>query len=338
MVMAYYYFTHRDARSDYLLYFRKKGLFVMNILTVNNLTKKYGDTTVIDNISFTIEHGKCVALIGPNGAGKTTALRMITRLIHPTAGTIALNKGNRKRDDRHFIGYLPQHPIFYPWMTGLQFLSYCAELSGIDKKTAEQKAEQLLIRVGLEDAKLKRISAYSGGMKQRLAIAQAIIHDPKLLIMDEPVSALDPIGRREVLTLMEQLKEKMSILFSTHILNDAEEISDELILLQRGKIVEYGALNALKKQYKTDKMTLTFDDGAERYLPQLQALDTIQRVTEQKNVLHVTVTDVYKARDDILQLIAENKWPLISFEVHRATLEDLFMKVVREHAMDDNVS
>src|SRR5690625_2020084 len=123
------------------------------------------------------------------------------------------------------------------WMTGKEYLIYCAKLTYIKKNKAIKKAENLLQKVGIAEAKHKRIATYSGGMKQRLGIAQAIIHQPKLLIMDEPVSALDPIGRRGVLTLMEQLKEQMPILFSTHILNDADEISDELILLHKRKIV-----------------------------------------------------------------------------------------------------
>src|SRR5690625_6994561 len=124
------------------------------------------------------------------------------------------------------------------WMNGKEYLIYCAKLTYIKKNKAIKKAENLLQKVGIADAKNKRISTYSGGMKQRLGIAQAIIHEPKLLMLDEPVSALDPIGRREVLTLMEELKQDMTILFSTHILSDADEISDELLLLHEGKIVE----------------------------------------------------------------------------------------------------
>lgn len=311
---------------------------MMPILTVDKLTKKYGNHTVVDRISFTLTAGKCIALIGPNGAGKTTALRMITRLIHPTSGKIQFLKENEKEDDRRYIGYLPQHPVFYNWMTGLQFMKYCAELTNIPKEDALQKSERLLDEVGLSEAKHKKIGTYSGGMKQRLGIAQAIIHDPKLLIMDEPVSALDPIGRREVLTLMEKLKEKMTILFSTHILNDADEISDELILLHHGKIVESGSVDTLRKKYRTDKIKLTFEHDHDVYVKEINSVKHVTNVTKDKDAIYVTVSDITAARADLLQLVSQQNWSLTSFIVHTASLEDMFMKVVNDDAVDDNVS
>src|SRR5690625_52617 len=153
----------------------------MSILTVNQLTKSYGNQKVVDNINFRLEANKCIALIGPNGAGKTTTLRMLTGLIKQTIGTIQFT-GHNQTDFRIFTGYLPQHPYFYNWMSGLEYLIYCAKLSHIDKNEAKTRTENLLEKVGILDAKNKRISTYSGGMKQRLGIAQAIIHKPKLLI------------------------------------------------------------------------------------------------------------------------------------------------------------
>lgn len=310
----------------------------MTILTVKELTKRYGDHTVVDRLSFTIDTGKCIALIGPNGAGKTTTLRMITKLIHPTSGSIQYHKEIEQLDDRHLIGYLPQHPVFYGWMTGEQYLLYCAQLTNIKKKEAHAKVEKLLRTVGLEHAKHKRISTYSGGMKQRLGIAQAIIHEPKLLIMDEPVSALDPIGRREVLTLMENLKNKMTILFSTHILNDADEISDQLILLHQGKIVESGPINILRKKYQTDKIELAFERENTEYKQKVSLLETVVSLIQDKEHLYITVSDIERARNEILHLVHQYRWPLVKFKVHMASLEDMFMEVVNDDAVDDDVS
>lgn len=299
----------------------------MGILTVCKLTKKYNSYTVVDKISFQLEANKCIALIGPNGAGKTTTLRMLAGLIKPTSGTINfLNTG--QKDFRSFIGYLPQHPVFYNWMSGLEYLIYCAKLTLIDKKEAKSRAEELLEKVGLKDAKNKQIGNYSGGMKQRLGIAQAIIHQPKLVILDEPVSALDPIGRREVLTLMEELKKEMTILFSTHILNDADEISDELLLLHDGKIVEAGSMELLRKKYQTAKIELEFDDSAEKYENSLKGLNSVNATYIKKRALHVTVSDMDIARMEILKTATENGWPLTNFTVNRASLEDMFMKAV----------
>src|SRR5690625_2614540 len=299
----------------------------MSILTVNQLTKSYGNQKVVDNINFRLDSNKCIALIGPNGAGKTTTLRMLTGLIKQTSGTIHFID-DKQTDFRSFTGYLPQHPVFYKWMSGLEFLMYCAKLTFISKKEAKGRAESLLEKVGLYEAKNKRIGTYSGGMKQRLGIAQAIIHQPKLVILDEPVSALDPIGRREVLNLMEALKKEMTILFSTHILSDADEISDELVLLHEGKIIEAGSMELLRKKYQTAKIELEFDDSAEKYENSLKRLNTVDATFIKKQALHVTVSDMYIARMEILKTATENGWPLTNFTVNRASLEDMFMKAV----------
>src|SRR5690625_1115198 len=193
-------------------------------LSVKNLTKKFNSQLAVDNVSFDLNAGQCTALLGPNGAGKTTTLRMIAGLLSPTDGSIQFEGYENGRDIREKIGYLPQNPVFYAWMTGKEFLVYVGRLAHLSKLEAIQRAEKLLEQVGISHVKNKRIGQYSGGMRQRLGIAQALIHKPALLMLDEPVSSLDPIGRREVLTLLEKLKEETTILFSTHILNDAEEI------------------------------------------------------------------------------------------------------------------
>lgn len=299
----------------------------MSILTVSQLTKRYGEQTVVDNLAFKLDANKCIALIGPNGAGKTTTLRMLTGLIKQTTGDMHFSRHNQS-DFRIFTGYLPQHPVFYNWMSGLEYLIYCAKLSNIDAKEAKSRAEHLLEKIGILDAKHKRISTYSGGMKQRLGIAQAIIHNPKLLILDEPVSALDPIGRREVLTLMEQLKQEMTILFSTHILTDAEEISDEMILLHQGKIVEAGSMERLRKKYRILKIELTFSDNLSKFKQEIASLDSVVIATIERGILHVTVENIEEARQEILAKVYENDWPMTQFAVNRASLEDMFIKAV----------
>lgn len=299
----------------------------MAILTVKNVSKKYGSQTVVDDISFDLESNKCIALIGPNGAGKTTTLRMLTGLIKQSSGSISFLSSEQK-DFRFCTGYLPQYPVFYNWMTGFEYLIFCAKLAYIDKKEARSRALNLLDKVGLTEAKNKRIGSYSGGMKQRLGIAQAIIHQPKLVILDEPVSALDPLGRREVLTLMEELKQEMTILFSTHILNDADEISDELLLLHEGKIIEAGSMQRLRNKYQSDTIELEFEKGTENYISDIQALETVLAVTSNKHTIHVSVTEINSARKEILEAATKNNWPLVNFTIKRASLEDMFMKAV----------
>ncbi|WP_077324562.1 ABC transporter ATP-binding protein [Virgibacillus siamensis] len=300
----------------------------MALLTVNNLTKRYDDKLAVDHIHFQFDPGKCIALIGPNGAGKTTTLRMLSGLIKPTSGDVSFAGTMQSDDIRKYIGYLPQYPIFHTWMTGKEFLVYVGRLARLSKTDAAERAETLLRQVGLKDAGTRRIGKYSGGMRQRLGIAQAIIHRPKLLMLDEPVSSLDPIGRRDVLTLMETLKQDMTILFSTHILSDADEISDELLLLHSGKIIESGSMNELRQKYQTSEIELEFQNDASSFQKELNNLPSVETCYVKKNKVYVRAEDILQARKAILMLAASEDWPLTSYSIKRTSLEDMFMKAV----------
>src|SRR5699024_2762456 len=251
-----------------------------------------------------------------------------TGLIKPTTGECQYHATTN--DIRSLIGYLPQHPVFHHWMTGEEFLIYSAKLTGIPTQEAQKRAASLLKTVGIEAAKKKPIHTYSGGMKQRLGIAQAMIHRPQLLVLDEPVSALDPIGRREVLDLLETLKQEVTILFSTHILSDAYEVSDDVILLHQGKVIEAGSMTPLRKKYQTTKIELTFDGKLAFYEQQLLQLETILHSKIVRNTIHVTVSDIELAREEILSKTMIYDWALTSFVINRTSLEDMFMKAVNE--------
>ncbi|GAA0597902.1 ABC transporter ATP-binding protein [Virgibacillus siamensis] len=300
----------------------------MSLLTVNELTKRYDDKLAVDHINIQFDPGKCVALIGPNGAGKTTTLRMLSGLIKPTSGKVSFEGMGQHDDIRRLIGYLPQYPIFHTWMTGKEFLIYVGRLAFLSKEEATKRTNELLKLVGLEDAVNKRIGKYSGGMKQRLGIAQAIIHHPKILMLDEPVASLDPIGRRDVLSLLETLKQEMTILFSTHILSDADEVSDELLLLHDGKIVESGSMDDLRQKYQTSEIELAFQDDPVTYQKTLEKLPSIGTCYLNKNMLFVTAENIQQARKEILTSAAREDWPLTSYSIKRTSLEDLFMKAV----------
>lgn len=305
----------------------------MVMLDVTNLTKKYGPRTSVNGISFQLETGSCTALLGPNGAGKTTTLRMLAGLIPPTSGSIAFNGASNKNEQQGLIGYLPQHPAFYGWMTGKEFVVYVAGLSGMNGKKAASEADIALERVGLKDAARRRISGYSGGMKQRLGLAQAIVHRPQLLLLDEPVSALDPLGRREVMELLSQLRQQTTVLFSTHVLHDAEEVCDRMMLLKDGNIVESGGLAELAEKYRQPLLTLQVEAGAEEkcnlWLRSFQDRNFVLESSIRGNTAILTVSDVREARYTILQEAASQEIPLLRFEAGTTSLEDMFMKVVK---------
>jgi ABC-2 type transport system ATP-binding protein len=299
----------------------------MSLIHITELAKSFQGTEVIKGLNFRLEKGKCTALIGPNGAGKTTTLRMLSGLMKPSRGTIAFAK--TKTDDiRSLIGYLPQFPVFYEWMTGIEFLEYVGKLTGLTKKEAKERSIELFRVVGIFEAKDQRIGKYSGGMKQRLGIAQALIHRPQLLMLDEPVSALDPFGRREVLELLKTLKKETTILFSTHILNDAEEICDEILLLHKGEIVESGTMDNLRMRHQQSKIDLIFQTNTHHFASIIKEYEWVESISLEGNRIGVSVSDIDKARSELLTKILENKWPLIKFEISSITLEDVFMKVV----------
>ncbi|WP_432363149.1 ABC transporter ATP-binding protein [Sporosarcina sp. UB5] len=296
------------------------------LLEVTNLTKAYGSDKAADSISFDLAEGTSTALIGPNGAGKTTTLSMLAGLITPTSGSI-LFRGEPKPDIRASIGYLPQYPKFFPWLTALEFTEMAAVLSGVEKKQALTEAKKTLEFVGLGDAMKKRTGTFSGGMKQRLGLAQAIVHGPELLLLDEPVSALDPVGRRQVMNLLKELQQKTTILYSTHILNDAEEMTDQLLFLRKGVLVENGSLETIREKYANPHILIEFESvgEAERF-----SAISPWAVTMDKKQVSINAAEEGIGTPEILALLHTESLHIRKLELQTASLEEIFMKVVEE--------
>ncbi|WP_440603364.1 ATP-binding cassette domain-containing protein [Bacillus sp. GB_SG_008] len=299
----------------------------MGIIQVNHLQKNYGNHEVIKDIDFQIDYGECVALLGPNGAGKTTIIKMLLDITKPTSGQI-LFQGERHDQMRQFIGYLPQHPTFYPWMTGKELLEFMGGLSGIDKKSLKQRMHELLDLVGLSKEKDKQIGTYSGGMKQRLGIAQALIHQPKLLIMDEPVSALDPLGRRDMLELLKVIKQKSTILFSTHILHDAEELCDKILILNQGKLLFNSSINQIIKQNQQPVFIIQAPRVNE-WAPQLENEDIVESIVQTGSSAKVRVKNIEQGRIWLLDNINRLQLPVQKFELVQESLEEIFLRMVK---------
>ncbi|WP_379131414.1 ATP-binding cassette domain-containing protein [Paenibacillus sp. sgz500958] len=301
-----------------------------SLLQVSHLSKSFGKQVSVNNISFDIHQGRCTALLGPNGAGKTTTLRMLAGLLQPTSGSIAFEGMKPGADYRRTLGYLPQAPSFYGWMTGGEYVSFAARLSGLNAKEASSLGAAALEKAGLKDAARRRIAGYSGGMKQRLGLAQALVHRPRLLLLDEPVSALDPIGRREVMEMLHEIRQETTVIFSTHVLHDAEEICDDIILLNEGTIAEQGTLDELRLKYRIPVIRLRVEKRKD-------ALDWLNSLSSRAFVLEgrvfgedafLNVNDLEEARRFIMKEAADLSIPLLNFEAGSSTLEDLFMKVV----------
>ena len=209
-------------------------------LSIDRVTKQYRNKIAVDRVSLSLHLG-VYGLLGENGAGKTTLLRMLCGILKPTSGTIAFDGIDVSEEAyRAVLGYLPQDFGYYPEFTAMDFLLYFAALKGLSAKQAKQKAEELLALVSLEDAARKKIKTFSGGMKQRLGIAQALLNDPKLVILDEPTAGLDPKERVRFRNLIETLGKDSIVLLSTHIVSDIEHIADQVLMMKDGQLIFEG--------------------------------------------------------------------------------------------------
>ena len=212
-------------------------------LVLDRVSKQYGNKIAVDRIS-TVFRAGVIGLLGANGAGKTTLMRMICGILRPTDGTICFKDGGTLDASeelyRDALGYLPQDFGYYPDFTGKDFLMYLAALKGLDKRTAKRKCAELLRIVSLESAAGKKIKTYSGGMKQRLGIAQAVLNDPKILVLDEPTAGLDPKERVRFRNLIAELGKDSIVILSTHIVSDVEHIADRILMMKDGQFIYDG--------------------------------------------------------------------------------------------------
>lgn len=209
-------------------------------LIIDRLTKQYKNKIAVDRISLKLQKG-VYGLLGANGAGKTTLMRMICGVLKPTSGTITFDGFDVSTEEyRSELGYLPQDFGYYPEFTGMDFLLYMAALKGLDKSHAKRKASKLLELVSLQDKANKKIKTYSGGMKQRLGIAQALLNDPKILVLDEPTAGLDPKERVKFRDIIAELGKESIVLLSTHIISDIEHIADTVLIMKDGQIIYQG--------------------------------------------------------------------------------------------------
>lgn len=220
-------------------------------LVINRLSKQYKNKIAADRISITLHKG-VYGLLGENGAGKTTLMRIICGILKPDSGTVSFDGIDVSQEEyRSVLGYLPQDFGYYPEFTGKDFLLYMAALKGLEKPLAKRKADELLSLVSLQNVAKKKIKTYSGGMKQRLGIAQALLNDPKLLILDEPTAGLDPKERVRFRNLIESLGKESIVLLSTHIVSDIEHIADEILMMKEGRMIYSGKWDETKGSLET---------------------------------------------------------------------------------------
>ena len=230
-------------------------------LTADRITKQYKNKIAVDRMSFILTAG-VTGLLGANGAGKTTLMRLLCGILVPTSGTITCDGMDVDTEEyRDILGYLPQEFGYYPEFTGRDFLLYMSAVKGIQKRDALRKAEKLIDLVGLKDVARKKVRTYSGGMKQRLGIAQALLNDPQVLIMDEPTAGLDPQERIRFRDLIAEIGKNRIVLLSTHIVSDLEHIADKLMIMKEGRLIWKGDWQAGKGDLEAVYMSKIQDKG-----------------------------------------------------------------------------
>ncbi|MFB1081502.1 ABC transporter ATP-binding protein [Jeotgalibacillus sp. JSM ZJ347] len=298
------------------------------MITVKDLTKTFGSFTAVDQLSFSLATGRTTALVGPNGAGKTTALHMISGLSTPTAGKIEFEAP--VADQRQQIGFLPQYPSFFNWMTAKEYLVLAGRLGKKTKQETTKKADELLERVGLAEHAGKKIGGFSGGMKQRLGIAQALIHSPKILLLDEPVSALDPAGRKEVMTLLKELKKEVTILYSTHVLHDAQVLCDDVLMMNKGKKVLFDSIDRVYLQYERPEMLMRADQSLIEWGKAFSERHSDLIIEVNENTAVIKGKETAELRTIILEEALTHQLPLRSLEIGTASLEDVFHEVMKK--------
>lgn len=296
----------------------------MEMLELSHVAKHFGEKQVLRDVTFSVPEHTVFGFVGQNGAGKTTAMKMILGLLPISGGEISVNGmpvryGNTPTN--RFVGYLPDVPEFYSYMTPAEYLRFCGEIAGMPAKEIKSRSEELLCLVGLEKEK-HRIKGFSRGMKQRLGVAQALFGRPKLLICDEPTSALDPAGRKELLDILTAAKEQTTVLFSTHILSDVEHICDEIAFLHEGEIALQGSLEEVRKIKKTTATALETECTEDARV--LQSAFPFLKQTGRNSLL----LEETKRLPDILRFLADHNCPILRIERQEAALEDLFMEVV----------
>jgi len=301
-------------------------------IELRGLTKRFGDAIALDGVDLVVRPGMVFGFLGRNGAGKTTALRILSGLARPTAGTAHVLGHNVERATdavRARIGFLPDVPGFYPWMTAREYLEFAGRLFGLDKATLDARATALLEMAGLASV-TTRVGGFSRGMKQRLGIAQALINAPSLLMLDEPTSALDPIGRREVLEMVASLRGRTTVFFSTHILADVERVCDAVAILERGRVVASAGVAELTARATANRLIVEVEDSvaAAAVAGALAGRAWLKSIETDGRALHLAVSDLPSAQREIPAAIAAAGMALRRFEIGETSLEDVFVELV----------
>jgi ABC-2 type transport system ATP-binding protein len=304
-------------------------------IIVDNITKRYGIQKAIDNVSFEVKTGEILGFLGPNGAGKSTTMKAITSFLMPNSGDIKVGNLSIHSDADNIkknIGYLPENNPLYSDMAVLDYLAYVAGLHGINKLKTKDRILEMVNVCGLEGEKHKKISELSKGYKQRVGLAQALIHDPKVLILDEPTTGLDPNQIVEIRELIREIGKEKTVILSSHILAEVEATCDRILIINKGKIVADGTPAELRSQAKGKELVkLTLEEAdintAVKLLQKVDSVEMVDILSKSGNTLEIHSKPGMSSRRDIFNCCVSNNWIITELTPTETKLEDIFREL-----------
>lgn len=305
------------------------------MIEVENLTRYYGTRRAINNLSFQIEKGEVVGFLGPNGAGKSTTMNIISCILPASSGSIKI-KGfdtfEQSMEIRKIVGYLPETPPLYPDMIVKDYLNFAARVRGVEDKQISSAVHRVMEKCSLKDAGHRIIGRLSKGYQQRVGLAQAMVHDPEFLILDEPTIGLDPIQIIEIRKLIQELAAEHTIILSSHILPEITQICKRVIIINEGEIAAVDSLGGLTASLrKSERLSLTVRSSGENVLEKLNSLDqVVSAVNSEENQYLIECALKSNLQDNIAKLALEGNWGIVELKPVSMTLEDIFLKLTLE--------
>ncbi|MBB3697765.1 gliding motility-associated ABC transporter ATP-binding subunit GldA [Flammeovirga yaeyamensis] len=300
-------------------------------IQVTNLTKKYDEQTAVNNISFEAKPGEILGFLGPNGAGKSTTMKIATCYVPPTQGTIKVcgfDVVDQPIDVRKKVGYLPEHNPLYLDMYVREYLDYSASLYKIKGQKKREKIEEMIELTGLTRERKKKIGALSKGYRQRVGLAQALIHDPEVLILDEPTTGLDPIQLEDIRSLIKKVSKNKTVMLSTHIMQEVQALCDRVVIIRKGDIVANDSVENLRHLGAKTTISLTYEKPTEAsFLNSIEGIEKLELINEQQILVHYS-QDI-DLRGDIFRASANNNAAIIEMNMQMQSMEEIFQQLAQ---------
>lgn len=303
------------------------------MLQVEGVTKRFGPKVAVQDLSFTASEGEIVGLLGPNGAGKTTTLRLITGYMPPTTGRIRVGGIDVQEDPlevKRRIGYLPETPPLYPEMTVKEYLLFVAGVKGLRGSRAAREVEGVMARTGVTDVASRLIGNLSRGYRQRVGLAQALIGDPELLVLDEPTVGLDPLQIAEVRQLIRELAGRRTVILSSHILPEVNQVCHRVLIMNQGRVVAQDTPSGLAAALGGGQLRARIKGPPEEVTALLRGLSGVREVRQEDGAYLLELTPGHDVREELFFALASRGWPLLELELRQISLEEVFLQVVTE--------